>query len=109
MPKHLPTSEKLLPTLNAPKILSGKLPLYHITARHLSQLINATHKTSYIRFNNHTIKITVHIQCSLVIFTRRWVSQTMGKKRLSLVQPTEKGEQCPVSSPLWLSFLHPSG
>jgi len=55
------------------------------------------------------IKITVHIQCTLVIFTRRWVSQTMGKKRLSPVQPTGKGEQCPVSSPLWLTFLLLSG
>jgi hypothetical protein len=83
--------------------------MYHITARHLSQFVNAIHKTSYIRFNNHMIKIAVYTQRSLVIFTRRRVSQTMGKKRLSPVQPTGKGEQCPVSSPLWLIFLLPSG
>lgn len=100
---------KLLATLKAPKILSGKLPSYHITVRHLSQFVNTIYKTSYIRFNNHMIKITVRIQCSLVIFTRRWVSQTMGKKRLSPVHPTGKGEQCPVSSPFWLIFLLPSG
>jgi len=44
-----------------------------------------------------------------VTFTRRWVSQTTGKKRLSPVQPTGKGEQCPVFSPLGLIFLLPSG
>jgi hypothetical protein len=67
MLKHLPSSEKLFPTLIAPTVLSGKLSLHHITARnlsHLQKVVNAIHKTSYIRFTNHMTKITVHIQCS---------------------------------------------